>query len=112
MQAAWIGAPGTGSWLASALMGWPIRFEVTEDASPGADGTRYSFTPRLGLFTATMSANGDLMVCEQRLRALLASGEDLGTGVDRLLGSAWDAELEVFRHAADGAPVRVLHEVV
>jgi hypothetical protein len=29
-----------------------------------------------------------------------------------LLGSAWDDELEPFRYAGDGAPVRWLHEVV
>jgi hypothetical protein len=29
-----------------------------------------------------------------------------------LLGQAWDDELEPFRHAGDGAPVRWLHEVV
>ena len=28
-----------------------------------------------------------------------------------LLGDAWDAELEPFRHAGDGAPVRWLHKV-
>jgi hypothetical protein len=29
--------------------------------------------------------------------------------LDRLLGRAWDAELEPFRCAAEGAPVRWLH---
>jgi hypothetical protein len=32
--------------------------------------------------------------------------------LDGLLGVAWDAELEPFRHAGDGAPVRWLHQVI
>jgi hypothetical protein len=110
-HAEWRGKPGTGGRLASSLMGWPIRFDVTEDPTVGADGVRFSFTPRLGLFTAIMAANGDLVVSEQRLRALLDSGEDVASGLDRLLGAAWDAELEPFRRAGDGAPVRWLHQV-
>jgi hypothetical protein len=112
----WAGEAGTGARLVTALTGWPIRFEVTEDASPDADGQRYAFTPTLGLFHAMTSANGDLAVPENRLRQLLASsiagGDDVATGVDRLLGGPWDAELEAFRHAGDGAPVRWLHQVV
>ncbi len=29
-----------------------------------------------------------------------------------ILGTAWDAELEPFRRAGDGVPVRWLHQVV
>ena len=32
--------------------------------------------------------------------------------LDELLGRPWDDELEIFRHAAEGAPVRWLHQVV
>jgi hypothetical protein len=32
--------------------------------------------------------------------------------IDKLLGRPWDDELEPFRHAGDGAPVRWLHQVV
>ena len=40
-----------------------------------------------------------------------------GTGpllleIDQLLGKPWDDELETFRHAGEGAPVRWLHQVV
>ena len=39
---AWSGAPGTGAAIASKLRGWEhLRFEVTEDASPGIDGGRW-----------------------------------------------------------------------
>jgi hypothetical protein len=109
---AWAGDAGCSARLASALLGWPIRFEVTEDATAGCDGERYAFTPTLGLYHVSTSANGDIVVPENRLRQLLASGDDVRAGVERLLGGAWDAELETFRYAGDGAPVRWLHQVV
>jgi hypothetical protein len=128
-EAPWIGAPGCGSRLASALIGWPVRFEVTEDASDGCDGERFAFTPGLGLFHAMTSANGDLVVPENRLRQLLtgqlltndvpnakigadAEGRGPLDSIRRLLGEPWDDELEPFRYAGDGAPVRWLHQVV
>jgi len=110
-EAAWVGDPGCAAQLASALLGWPIRFEVTEDPSAGCDGERYAFTPTLGLFHALTTANGDLAVPEDRLRHMLAAGDVAGE-LRRLLGEAWDAELEPFRYAGDGAPVRWLHQVV
>ena len=114
-EVSWRGRPGTAGRLAAALRGWSVlRYEVTEEASPGLDGERYAVTPTLGVFRAVMSANGDVMVGEDRLRALLAtaSGPVLAQGLDALLGSAWDAELEPFREAGDGAPVTWLHQVV
>ena len=45
----WTGAQGTGAKLASALRGWDnLRYEVTEEPSPGADGSRWSHTPAPG----------------------------------------------------------------
>jgi Protein of unknown function (DUF3145) len=116
-EASWVGEPGCASRLASALLGWPVRFEVTEDASPGCDGERYAFTPTLGLFHAMTSASGDLVVPENRLRTLLTEHIDGDAGAHgdelrRLLGEPWDAELEPFRYAGEGAPVRWLHQVV
>ena len=114
-EVSWRGRPGTAGRLAAALRGWSVlRYEVTEEPSPGLDGERYAVTPTLGVFRAVMSANGDVLVGEDRLRALLAtaSGPVLAQGLDALLGSAWDAELEPYREAGDGAPVTWLHQVV
>ena len=36
----------------------------------------------------------------------------LPDALDQLLGRPWDDELETFRHAGDGAPVRWLHQVI
>ena len=95
--------------------GWNrLRFEVTEDASPGCDGVRHCYTPTLGLFTAVTGGNGDIMVPEGRVRTAMAMAQtesDLRREMDRLLGRAWDEELEPFRYAGDGAPVRWLHRV-
>ena len=61
-----------------------------------------------------MSANGDILVGEDRLRALLSttSGPQLSHGLDQLLGAAWDDELEPYRCAGEGATVTWLHQVV
>lgn len=114
---AWRGPVGTAAKLASALKGWQrVRFEVTEEASASSEGTRYSYTPSLGVFHAVIGLNGDVMVPEERLkRAVLddALGRgDLVDSIASLLGTPWDDELETFRYAGDGAPVRWLHEVV
>jgi Protein of unknown function (DUF3145) len=114
-QCSWTGAPGTGGELAAALRQWPmVRFEVTEDPSPGADGERYMHVPGRGLFHAATSANGDIMLSEDRLRALVASArgyDTLAHTLEKALGAPWDAELEPYRHAADGAPMTLLTRV-
>ena len=113
----WLGPVGTAARLASALRGWQrLRFEVTEEARSGSEGERYSYTPSLGVFHAITGLHGDLMIPEDRLRAAMltasSGGRSLADSVDELLGRSWDAELEPFRHAGEGAPVRWLHEVV
>jgi hypothetical protein len=124
-ELAWQARPGASGEIASALAGWNrLRFEVTEDSSPGCDGVRYCYTPDLGIFTAVTGANGDIMVPENRLRAAVKlaaaatgtqgpqsgrHGSPIEDALARLLGTAWDNELEPFRRAADGAPVRWLN---
>ncbi|HKR50987.1 MAG TPA: DUF3145 domain-containing protein [Pseudonocardiaceae bacterium] len=111
----WSGQPGVAATVASGLRAWPmLRFEVTEQPSPGLDGERFCFVPGLGLWRARTSANGDIVVAEDQLRALAAtarSRESFAHQLDQLLGAAWDDALEPFRRAADGAPVTWLHHV-
>lgn len=117
-ELSWQAEAGTGARLASALRDWThLRFEVTEEPSAGAEGERWSSTPSLGLFHATTGVHGDIVVREDRLRAALARAAadpatDVVAEMQVLLGKAWDDELETFRHAGDGAPVRWLHQVV
>ena len=131
----WQGKPGAAGAITSALGSWNLmRFELTEDASPGCDAVRYSYTPALGTFSAVVAANGDIVVPENRLRAAMALADAAKSGDSRgrqssgptraaapcprrlsggrarlLLGEPWDAELEPFRRAGDGAPVRWLN---
>lgn len=110
----WVGPVGTGARLAHALRSWPVlRFEVTEDPSPGVDGQRFSHTPQLGLWSGAMSANGDVVVGEMRLRALMADGPDaLYAELDSVLGTAWDEALEPYRDGGHGAEVSWLNRGV
>ena len=110
------GTVGMGARLTSALRGWAhLRFEVTEEPSAGVDGGRWSHTPELGIFHAVTDVHGNIMVSEDRIRYAYESGAGDPAAVyhelSLALGEAWDEELEPFRHAAEGAPVRWLHQV-
>ena len=113
----WAGDAGTATAITSALRGWNhLRFEVTEEPTATTEGARYSYTPDLGVYHAVTGLHGDIMIPEDRLKAAVvkaALGDTtLELEVDKLLGKPWDDELEAFRHAGDGAPVRWLHQVV
>ena len=113
----WEGPKGAGARLASAFLGWNrIRFEVTQDAVPGVEGHRWSFTPELGIFHAATTPSGDITLGEELVKLAIAqdaTGEKpLRIALDELLGTPWDEELEVFRHAGEDAPVRWLHRAV
>ncbi len=111
----WVGETGSGARLASALRGWEhLRYEVTEEATAHTDGGRWSHTPELGIFHAQMDTAGNTVVPEDRVRAALEGASDeasLRDLLDVALGQAWDDELEPFRYAGAGAPVRWLHRV-
>jgi hypothetical protein len=115
-ECSWAGEAGTGAKIASALRGWDnLRYEVTEEPSPGCDGSRWSHTPSLGIHHTWTSAAGDAVVNEDRVREVvrLAQGDPgaMAEMLEELLGVDWDNELEAFRYAGDGAPVRWLHKV-
>lgn len=115
-ELSWEGTPATAAELTSALRDWDmLRFEVTADPSATTEGARYSYTPQLGVFHAVTGLHGDIMIPEDRLKAAVvqaALGETtLELQISQLLGKPWDDELEPFRYAGDGAPVRWLHQV-
>lgn len=113
-ECTWTGPAGSGGALTGALRAWSmLRFEVTEEPSPGMDGERFCYTPQLGLWRGRTSANGDIVVAEDQLRSLLTGVSPLQMPgrVRDMLGSAWDEALEPFRFAGDGAPVTWLHQV-
>jgi hypothetical protein len=91
-----------------------IRFEVTEEPSHGVDGERFMHVPGRGLFHGTIGASGDIQLGEDRLRAIMASArapEALSHALEKALGTDWDAELEPYRYAGDGAPLTLLTRV-
>src|SRR5262249_59295044 len=84
-EADWEGRSGTAGEITSALAGWNrLRFEITEEASSGCDGMRFSYTPDLGIFSAVMMANGDIVVPESRLRAAMTVASAGSSPVVRL----------------------------
>lgn len=112
-----VGTVGAAASIVSQLRGWEhLRFEVTEEGTSMSEGARYSYTPDLGVFHAVTGLHGDIMIPEDRLKAAVvkaALGETTLLGeMDKLLGKPWDDELEPFRQAGEGAPVRWLHQVV
>lgn len=112
----WEGSTGTGAALATAIRGWEhLRYEITEDPSPRSDGGRWMHTPDLGIHFAQTDTAGNVVVGEERIRyAVEVSAGDPAELLRELnvaLGSAWDEELEPFRHASDDAPVVWLHKV-
>lgn len=115
-EGAWTGPIGTGARLAGSLRAWPMLvFEVTEDASGASDGERLAYVPGRGFHRSMTSANGDVVVGEERLRGLLSRAktpEEYRHGLEELLGAAWDAELEPYRLGGDGQPVSLLHSAV
>lgn len=116
-ELSWQAPAGTAATLASAMRGWEhVRYEITEEASPGYEGERYMYTPSLGIFHAVMGLHGDILVPEDRIRLAMLDTEAgkgaLPDALDQLLGRPWDDELETFRYAGDGAPVRWLHQVI
>jgi len=116
-ELSWTGSAGSAAAVASALRGWNhLRFEITEEPTASSEGARYSYTPELGVFHAVTGLHGDIMIPEDRLKAAVvkaALGDTtLVLEIDKLLGKPWDDELETFRHAGEGAPVRWLHQVV
>ena len=116
-ELSWAGSAGSAAAVASALRGWnQLRFEITEEPTLSSEGSRYSYTPELGVFHAVTGLHGDIMIPEDRLKAAVvkaALGDTtLLVEIDKLLGKPWDDELETFRHAGDGVAVRWLHQVV
>lgn len=112
----WRGGEETGARLVSALrsMG-DVRFEVTQESTAHADGARWSCTPDLGVHHAATDTAGNIVLTEDHLRGCmeragldpLAMRREIGIA----LGEPWDEDLEIYRHAGEGVPMRWLHRV-
>lgn len=115
-ETTWRGRPETGALLASALRGMhEVRFEITQHGTATSDGSRWCGTPDLGIHHAVIDHAGNTVLTEDHVRACMdrADGDprDLRRQLGIALGEPWDDELEIYRHAAEGAPMRWLHRV-
>lgn len=113
----WRGREDTGARLVSALRGMrEVRFEVTQDPTPLSDGARWSCTPDLGIHYAATDRAGNVVITEDHVRGCMERAGSDARALQRELGIAigepWDEELELYRHAGDGAPMRWLQRVV
>ena len=98
--ASWSGPEDGGAVLAASFMNLKqIIFEVTQDSE--SSGYRWSYTPTLGMFQAATDAAGNLLIGENQLRsAMERAGSNplkLQSELRRLLGQAFDDELEIYR---------------
>ncbi|MCL2782187.1 MAG: DUF3145 domain-containing protein [Actinomycetia bacterium] len=114
-EASWVGAVGTGSKLFAALRTWRMLvLEITEECTATSDGERLAYLPGRGVHRSMISANGDVVVGEERLRGLMArarTGSQYEHELSEILGTAWDVELEPYRYAGEGAAETLLHQV-
>ncbi|WP_298444553.1 DUF3145 family protein [Gordonia sp. (in: high G+C Gram-positive bacteria)] len=112
----WVGPVGTGARLTNALREWSgLLFEVTENPSEGVDGERFAYVPGLGLWRGSTSANGDVILGELQLRAMIDAQPDsfgLAGELEAALGTAWDEALESYRMGGVGAEVTWLRQRV
>jgi hypothetical protein len=104
--------PGTAGRIASELRAFPgLRFEVTQEPNGAIEGERYACTPALGIFRAAIGPHGESWLTKNGCERWLAPSPVDLLRINNLLGAAWDAELETFRYAGEGASVRWMHEV-
>ena len=99
--------------LASLLV--VALYMVVAFFSPGYDDERFMHVPGRGMFRAAMSVNGDIMLTEDRVRSVIDSvhgtPQSLAHALERVLGTGWDADLEPYRHAGEGATATLLTQV-
>lgn len=112
-QLTWHGPEGTGARLATALRGWDeLRFEITQEPTARENGSRWMYTPSLGIHHSSMDLEGNVTLTEDRLRHCLAMGgaslDTVHAEIAKALGEPWDQELEAYRAAAaDERPQRL-----
>ena len=103
---------GRAGEIATALAGWNyLRFDVCEMGGRDSDGARYLGTPSLGLHHATVGKNGDVLISENQIGAILEScykrGLDFEEEFAKALGVEWEAELAPYREGQES--MRWLH---
>lgn len=109
-EIAWHITSGTGAQLATALRGWDeLRFEIIQYPSAREDGSRWMYTPELGIHHSNMDASGNITLTEDRIKSCIESCKSDPSQIPFELGIAlgkpWDDELEIYREAVLTASV-------
>ena len=104
----WEGPVGSGAVLATSFMNLKqLSFEVIEQDSLADSGYRWSYTPTLGMFSSATDEAGNILVSENQLRFIVDScgsnGLKLQAELRKVLGQAFDDELEAYRELFDGS---------
>lgn len=112
---AWQGDESGGAELTSALAGWrDIYFEVVQDAGFGVGGSRWLYTPELGIKHRAVDEFGNYMVGEQELKAALERANNavsLAWEIKNLLADAWEQSLEPMRSLLITSPLVKVKQV-
>ncbi|MDK7741211.1 DUF3145 family protein [Helcobacillus massiliensis] len=113
-EIAWSGRAAVGAELATALRGWnDLRYEITQEPTAIDTGSRWMYTPDLGIHHTAMDHEGNATLTEDRIRHCIALAGNrphrIPDEIDRALGRDWDEELEHYRRAAieESAPRRL-----
>jgi hypothetical protein len=106
--ALWDAPAGAGAVLATSFMNLKqLCFEVIQQDSPDVAGYRWSYTPSLGMFSSATDEAGNILVSENQLRFIVDScgsnGLKLQAELRKVLGQAFDDELESYRELFDGS---------
>ena len=104
----WEGPEGSGAVLATSFMNLKqISFEIIQQDSLDVSGYRWSYTPTLGMFSSATDEAGNILVSENQLRHVVDScgsnGLKLQAELRKVLGQAFDDELESYRELFDGS---------
>lgn len=110
----WVGTAGDGARLTSALAGWQsLYFEVTQDPSANHSGSRWCYTPTLGISHSTIDEFGNSVLGEDQVRAAMSrcgsNASALVAELKNLLAEPWDQQLEPLRSANADSRVIWLH---
>ena len=106
-------ADDADSTSTSRFQAMDLRVDTKPDLSPVTDADR---AVEEGIRrTLSRARPRDAVVGEERLKEILmlaqGSPDAIEEMIEEVLGTEWDNELEAFRYAGDGAPVRWLHQV-
>jgi hypothetical protein len=105
---AWEATADSGAVLAAAFRNLKqVCFEIIQYPAQGDTGYRWSYTPTLGMFHCATDAAGNLLIGENQIRsAMEQAGSNplkLQAQLRKLLGQAFDDELEEYRELVGGA---------